>query len=192
MDLLALTRPPFVPRLAAAAPWNWAPDRRRHVARRALRALAIALAVVLLMWGVLWLAVPPLLKSQAQHRLSELLGRTVTIGAVEFQPWSLRLTLRDFTVAGAAGATPPLLQVDRIHADADWRSMIRLAPIVDAFEVDAPRVHLTRTAAGRYDIDDIVERLRPPPSAAPAEPKPTARFALNNVQVRDGGDSRRP
>ena len=38
------------------------------------RRLAIALAVLLALWALAWLAVPPLLKSQAQSRLSELLG----------------------------------------------------------------------------------------------------------------------
>ena len=183
MNLLALTRPAFMPRLAQAAPWTWAPERRRRLVLRGLRALAVALAAVLLLWGVLWLAVPPLLKSQAQHRLSTLLGRTVTIGTVQFAPWSLQLTLRDFAVAGAGAADPPLLHADRIYADADWRSLLRLAPVIEAIELDAPQVHLARTAAGHYDIDDILERLKPPP---PSEPKPPARFALYNVQVRDG------
>src|SRR5580765_2550000 len=105
-----------MPRLTQAAPWTWAPERRRRV----------VLAIVLVTWGVLWLAVPPLLKSQAQNRLSTLLGRTVTIGTVQFAPWSLKLTLRDLTVAGAENggtAAGPLLHVDRIHADADWRSV---------------------------------------------------------------------
>ena len=86
MNFFAFTRPAFMPRLAAAAPWTWAPERRRRVARSWLRGTAIALAALLLLWGLLWLAVPPLLKSQAQQRLSALLGRTVTIGAVQFAP----------------------------------------------------------------------------------------------------------
>ena len=185
MNFFAFTRPAFMPRLAAAAPWTWAPERRRRVARSWLRGTAIALAALLLLWGLLWLAVPPLLKSQAQQRLSALLGRTVTIGAVQFAPWSLQLTLHELTVAGPAGAATPLLQVQRIHADADWRSLIRLAPVIERFEVDAPQVSLARTASGRYDVDDIIERLKPPP-AADSGPKQPARFALYNLQVRDG------
>ncbi|HEY6355573.1 MAG TPA: DUF748 domain-containing protein, partial [Burkholderiaceae bacterium] len=185
MNLLAFNRLAFVPRLAQAAPWTWAPERRRRAARTGLRALAVLLAIVLATWGVLWLAVPPLLKSQAQHRLSTLLGRTVTIGAVQFAPWSLQLTLRDFAVAGGGAAGPPLLHVDRIYADADWRSLLRLAPVIEAIELDAPQVHLARTAAGHYDIDDILERLKPAPQQQ-GEPKPPAHFALYNMQVRDG------
>ena len=39
---------------------------------------------------------------------------------------------------------------------------------------------------GHYDIDDILERFKPAAERAQAEPKPPARFALYNVQVRDG------
>lgn len=172
-------------RLAAAAPWTWAPERRRLAARSGLRRAGIALAALLAIWLVLWLAVPPLLKSQAQQRLGTLLGRTVTIGVVQFAPWSLELTLRDVTIAGAAAGATPLLQVQRLYANADWRSLFRLAPVIAALEIDAPRVSLARTAPGRYDIDDIVARLEPSPQAQ-AEPAPPARFALYNLLVRDG------
>ena len=184
-NLFALHRPAFMPRLAAAAPWTWPPERRRRVALRWLRGLGIAVAILLVLWALLWLAVPPLLKSQAQQRLGDLLGRTVTIGAVQFAPWSLQLTLRDVAIAGPDAAAKPLLQVDRIYADADWRSLFRLAPVIAALEIDAPRVNLARTAPGRYDFDDIVERLKPPPRDEP-EPRPPMRFALYNLQVRDG------
>ena len=59
------------------------------------------------------LGVPPLLKSQAQSRLSALLGRPVTIGAVDLKPWSLELTLRDVAVAGPEGAATPLRWLPR-------------------------------------------------------------------------------
>jgi uncharacterized protein involved in outer membrane biogenesis len=184
-DLLSLTRPALMPRLADAAPWTWTPERRRSVARRVLRRLGIALAALLAIWLLLWLAVPPLLKWQAQQRLSTLLGRTVTIGQVQFAPWSLELTLRDVAIAGPSGNAAPLFHAERLYADADWRSLFRFAPVIAAIEIDAPHVNLARTAPGRYDIDDIVERLKPAPQPQ-GEPSSAARFALYNVQVRDG------
>src|SRR5262245_11255495 len=188
MDFPALMRPSFMPRLSAAAPWRWAPERRRRVARSWLRGLGIAMAAVLLLWGLLWLAVPPLLKSQLQTRLGELLGRPVAVRSVEFAPWSLQLTLRDFTIgpAPAAGAaSAPLLHVDRIYADADWRSVIRLAPVIEALQIDAPQIHVTRTGPERFDFSDIIDRINA--SMKPqAEAKPPMRFALYNMQVRDG------
>src|SRR5262252_1504766 len=80
-----------------AARWSL---RSRPGARKWLRRLGIAVACVLALWVVLWLAMPPLLKWQGQQRLTEKLGRPVTIGSVDFRPWSLEVALRDLTIGG--------------------------------------------------------------------------------------------
>ncbi|MBX9794044.1 MAG: hypothetical protein K2Y02_07110, partial [Burkholderiaceae bacterium] len=65
-----------------------------------LRRFGWAVLGWLVLWALAWLAVPPLLKSQAQQRLGSALGRTVTLGDVSFSPWSLELTVRDIAVGG--------------------------------------------------------------------------------------------
>ena len=147
-----------------------------------LRRLAIAFAALLLVWAIAWLAVPPLLKSQAQQRLGALLGRSVSIGAVEFRPWSLELTLHDVAVAGPEGAATPLLRWSRAYVNADAASLWRRAPVIAGLELDGLQVHLTHLAPGRYDIDDLLERFKPDPNAPPSEPP---RFALYNLKVSD-------
>lgn len=147
-----------------------------------LRRLAWGLAGLLVLWVLAWAAVPPLLKSQAQSRLSALLGRQVTVGGVEFSPWSLELTVRDLAVATADGKRPQF-SVDRVYVDAELQSLLRLAPVVDAVAIDGPKVHLTHLGAGQYDIDDIVQRLNTPDDT-PAGPTP--RFAVYNVTLTGG------
>ncbi len=157
-------------------PWSLPP--RAVLLRRAL----IALAALLLLWALAWLALPPLLKSQAQARLSALLGREVSIGEVDFKPWSLELTVRDLSVAGLPGASEPLLRWSRAHVNADMASLWRRAPVIAGVELDGLQLRVARVAPGRYDIDDLIERFRPAPQAEASEP---VRFALYNVQVRD-------
>ncbi len=158
-----------------------------------VRRIAWGAAGLLAFWALAWLAVPPLLKSQSQQRLSELLGRAVTIGDVSFSPWSMELTLRDIAIGGApaaaapaspaASAVPPLLKVARLYVNADIRSLWKLAPVIEAFELDAPEVRLTHTTPGHYDIDDVIARLASPPSSAPSgEP---VHFAVYNIKVSD-------
>ena len=151
-----------------------------------IRRFAWAVGALLLLWGAAWLGGPPLLKWQAQTRLSELLGRSVTIGAVELLPWSLELTVRDVAIGPAPGATSadPQVQLGRLHVDVSGASLWRGAPVVEALDVDAPRIRLTRTAAGHYDIDDLIAKFAPKPDA-PASTEP-ARFALYNLELRDG------
>lgn len=152
---------------------------------RWLRRLMWSAGALVLLGVVAWLAVPPLLQWQGQERLSALLGRSVTIGKVEFSPWNLHLALADIAVAAAPGAASaePQLQIGAIRAAIDARSLLHLAPVVASLQIEAPRGRLTRTAAGHYDIDDVLHRLAPAPGAAPGE---VQRFALYNVELRNG------
>lgn len=137
---------------------------------------------VLALWLIGWLAVPPLLKSEGQKIASEQLGRKVTIGAVNFKPWTLELTLTDLAVATADGAGQQL-HVGRIYVNGSIQSLLRLAPVVDGITIDDPSLKLTRESPGHYDIDDILARLDRP-SAKPAG-KPM-QFALYNLVLNGG------
>ncbi len=133
------------------------------------------------LWGLGWLALPPLIKSQAEKIASEQSGRKVSIGAVDFKPWTLELTLRDLAVARADGASAQL-QIRRIYLDAELQSLLRLAPVADALVVEAPRLKLSHLGEGRYDIDDILARLSRPSNPPAGEPK----FALHNLALSEG------
>ena len=155
--------------------------RQQPWARRA----AIALATLLALWLLTWLAVPPLLKGPLQRMASEQLGRAVTVGAIDFAPWSLELTLRDIAVAGAGDGTPPQLTIARVHIDGELQSLLRLAPVVDEFTVESPVLHIAHLGEGRYDVDDIIAKV----TAPPAEPQPDtgpARLALYNLALTGG------
>ena len=83
---------------------SFATLRQHRWFRPAVRSLAGLIAL----WLVTWLAIPPLVKGPLERIASEQLGRTVTIGGIDFQPWSLEFALRDVAVAGANGGPPQL------------------------------------------------------------------------------------
>ena len=141
-----------------------------------------AVLALLVLWVITWLAVPPIAKSQVQKIASEKLGRQVTIGKIDFKPWSLELALSDLRVATADGSQSQLA-VRRIYVDAELQSLLRLAPVIDAVQVEAPALRLTHLADGKYDIDDIIAKLSSTPAAPPGEP---ARFAIYNIRVSEG------
>lgn len=147
-----------------------------------LRRGGVAVGVLLVIWALAWLAVPPLVKSQLQKIATEKIGRQVTVGAVDFKPWSLELALTDLRIAAADGG-PPQLAIRRLYADAELQSLLRLAPVIDAVSVEGPAVRLTHLADGRYDIDDVLAKLASPPDAPKSDP---ARFAVYNISVTDG------
>ena len=151
---------------------------------------------LLLLWMLAWVAVPPLLKWQLQSRLSDTLGRAVTIGDVGFKPWTLEFTFGDVAIAGtpaapantaapaAAGGAKvePLMRIQRLHVNVSGVSLFKLAPILEELDVDAPQLRVSHVSPGHYDIDDLIARFTPKPDAKPSEP---ARFALYNVQIRN-------
>ena len=159
---------------------SFASLRQHRWFRPAVRALAGLIAL----WLVTWLAIPPLVKGPLERIASEQLGRTVTVGGIDFEPWSLEFALRDVTVGGANGA-PPQLTIGRIYADGELQSLLRLAPVVDAFTIENPVLRITHLGDGRYDVDDIIAKVTAPKS----EPEPDtgpARLALYNLALTGG------
>ncbi|PIF27543.1 uncharacterized protein DUF748 [Acidovorax sp. 56] len=159
--------------------------RQRRWFKPATRALAALLGV----WALSWLSVPALVKGPLERLASEQLGRTVTVGSLDFKPWSLELTLRDIAVAGAKGseAGPAQLTIGRVYVDAELQSLLRLAPVVDAFTVENPVLRITHLGQGRYDVDDVIAKLTAPKDE-PAQPPSTepARLALYNLLLQGG------
>jgi hypothetical protein len=146
------------------------------------RRIAWTVGSVLVVWAVAWLAVPGLVKSQVEARGSEALGRKLTVGAIDFKPWSLELTINDLAIASADGATSQF-KVARVYVDAELQSLLRLAPVVDAITVDAPQLQVTHLSAGHYDFDDILARLNKPSKEPAGTP---LRFALHNLTLNGG------
>lgn len=142
----------------------------------------MALAALLLLWGLAWVAVPPLLKWQLQKQASNLLGRAVTVERIDFRPWSLGLTIEGLQVADASGGKPQF-SLARLYANVELQSVLRLAPVVSMLSFEQPRLNLRHLGQGRYDVDDILQRLRPSDSGEPSEP---SHFALFNIDVAGG------
>ena len=146
------------------------------------RRMAKAGVVLLALWVVAWAVVPFLVRHGLEKLASEQLGRRVSVAAIEFRPWSLELGLRGLEVADAAGQSPQL-RLEHLYVDVELQSLLRLAPVVDALRVQGLALKLTHHGGGRYDVDDIVQRL----AATPAQPAGTGpRFALYNLVVQGG------
>ena len=152
---------------------------------------AWAVGIWLLVWALAYAAVPLFVKSQLERLGSEKLGRQVSVGAVDFKPWSLELTVHELALAkaGPVAAGPasaqavPQLKIRRLYIDVELVSLLRLAPVADALAVEEPALSLTYFGQGRTDIDDILERLMT------TDPQPAgegARFALYNLVLSRG------
>jgi Domain of Unknown Function (DUF748) len=173
------------------------------VSPRALRIAAWTAVVLMSLMLAVWFTGPYVVSRIGQDSLTQLLGRSVTFGSVRIEPWDLALTIEDLRVAragqpappnvsavapqsAAASATAPQLEVKRLRVDLDARSVMRLAPIVEGTQIEGPHLRFARTGAGRYDFEDIVQRLSAqPPEGESANDEPQ-RFALFNLKLRGG------
>lgn len=158
--------------------------KKKALGLRWLRRLGWCLLALLLLWALSWLLLPWLLRTQGERLATEKLGRAVHIGAVDFKPWSLELTLRDLQIAGPQAGSAAMLAVERIYVDADIQSVFRLAPVLDAIQVDKPVLRVAQTAPGKFDFDDILQKLRSP--EPPPDDGKTAHFALYNIELKEG------
>ena len=153
-------------------------------AQKWLRRVLWLLGAVLFLWALAWVAVPPLLKSQLQKIVGEQLGRTVSVGQIDFKPWTLELTLSDLAIASQDGASAQF-KIKRVYANAELESLLRLAPVVETLLVEGPQLKLTHLGAGKYDVDDILARLAQPGPDRQTKAEPL-HFALFNVSLSGG------
>lgn len=137
---------------------------------------------LLLLWLAAWLCVPPLLKWQLAQQATAKLGRQVTVERIDFRPWSLEMSIEGLRVANAAGDGEQF-SLRRAYVDAELQSLFRFAPVLDALVLEHPRLQLRHLGEGRYDVDDVLQRLSPKDDEPPSDP---AQFALFNLKLSDG------
>ncbi|HSC79854.1 MAG TPA: DUF748 domain-containing protein [Chitinolyticbacter sp.] len=139
----------------------------------------MALAAILLIGLLGHYALPPLLRPWLEHRLSEKLARTVRIGELAFNPYTLTATLGDVAINERNGA--PFLTFKSLSANAELWSLVVGGPVFKRIELDRPALHIVRLSRDRFNFSDLPERLG---SQEPSDELPT--FSLNNIVVRQG------
>ena len=152
------------------------------IRQKSVRFILWLVAGLLLVWGSAWLVAPWLIKNQLQTTIGEQLGRRATVGQINFQPWTLELTIHDLVIASQDGASSQF-QLKRIYANAEIESLFRLAPVVETLRLEGPQLRLTRLGAGKYDIDDVLARLAKRDPGTAHDP---LRFALFNLSLSGG------
>ncbi|MCV2353838.1 DUF748 domain-containing protein [Paucibacter sp. B2R-40] len=149
------------------------------------RWLAGILGLVGLVFLLAWLVLPRWLQSTGVELASKALGRSVSVRAVSFQPWTLALTLEGLTVAGTAQQKDALLELERLTLNLSVSSLWFGSPVVESLTLVRPILRLTRVAAGHYDIDDLIERFTKPAAQPKPDTKPLA-LALYNIDLQQG------
>ena len=154
---------------------------------RKVRIIAISTLLFLIFFTVIgFFILPPYVKKVAIAKLSEKLGRQVSIEAVSLNPYSLEATIKGVEIKEADGHTP-FVSFGSLYANLQLKSLFKVAPVLKEIRLEKPYLHLVRTGANTYNFSDIIERIKAAPAAGPKEKSSNPfYFLVNNIRIADG------
>ncbi|MNR82683.1 AsmA family protein [compost metagenome] len=154
---------------------------RNFSGKPAVRRTAIGLFAFIVLIGLFgYFALPGIIKSQAEQIITEKLHRKTSIGQVEVNPYAMRLTIHDMKLMEPEGDVV-FVSFEKLLVNVSYKSLLRLAPVVEQVQLSTPYVHLVRKDANRTNIDDIIELI----NSQPPSPEP-ARFSVFNIEIDKG------
>jgi len=113
-----------------------------------------------------FLVLPPIIKSVAAKKLTEQLGRPVSIAGLRLDPYTLSVTIRGFLVREPTGEA--FVSWDRLYVNLQLSSIFLRAIALKEFTIEQPYANVVVNKDGSYNFSDILAKA----AAASAEPKP--------------------
>jgi uncharacterized protein involved in outer membrane biogenesis len=149
---------------------------------RAARITAVVLLLSFIAYTVLgfWL-MPRLVRSNLLSFASEQYQRTASVGDIRFNPFTLKLELRDFSLPDADAAQ--LLAFRRLLLDFDVSSVWRVGASFAAVELDDPFARVMLRPDGSLNLADLAKLANPPP---PSDSNETPRVFIDRLSVSRG------
>lgn len=115
---------------------------------------AVAVALVLLYTAFGFLLLPVILERVAVHQLTTLLGRTVTIRKVDFNPYAMSIIVRGFKIEEPTGRV--ILTWEALEAAfAPFSSLMHRAWVFRYAVLREPSVNILRSADGTSNFVDL-------------------------------------
>ena len=172
----------------------------------------ITLAVIVAFGLLGFFGGPPLIRHLVQTQLSQALHRPVTVGRIALNPYTLNLEVDQLRIGEPAGAPNPVpalastvaptsgvtaapataaavpptavpfFTVGKLVVRPSWSALFRLKPVINEVYLEAPVLHLVRTAAQRFNFSDLADEASQP---GPKDSKP-ALFSVSNIHVEAG------
>ena len=153
--------------------------------RRVRKIGVIVVAVVLFLGLATYIAVPPVLRHVLTGPVATSIHRQVTVGKIRFNLYRLKLDLDQLHVGERDNPQKPFVDLGHLRVKVSWTSLFRLAPVVGEVVVERPQIHVVRESAQKFNFSDLLESA-PAEKPKPAAPSSPQRFAVSNIQLRDG------
>jgi Domain of Unknown Function (DUF748) len=153
------------------------------------RRYIIAAAVVVVLIGAYaaagFLAVPYFGRRAAVDFVRTHYGRTLSVGAIHFNPFDLNLDVSALSLPDADGQ--PLLAFDRLHIDVAFASLWHLAPDFREILLEQPYVRVVVRPDGALNLADLGKGFPPgPQTPKPHKPAAPMRLIIQRLAVVSG------
>ena len=102
-----------------------------------------------------FLVVPLVIRNILATTLSHIIERQIMVETVRVNPYSLSAKLHNLSVSDEATTT--LLTVDRIDINAQLRSVVQMALVVESVSVESPRLSIVRLSSSEFNASDLIE-----------------------------------
>jgi hypothetical protein len=120
-----------------------------------MKKCAIVAGILILVYAVSgFFIAPPILKSQFSSRLSEYLGRPVTIEQLRINPFALSLTVRGFELEEPAGGL--FVGFEELYVNFQVSSLLRRAYTFDRIELIGPHGLVKVLPDGNLNFSDLL------------------------------------
>ena len=148
------------------------------------RTILIAAAVVLLAVYAAagFLAVPHFARQAASDFVRTHYGRTLAIGDLRFNPFTLNLDVSQVALPDADGQ--PLLSFEHLHVGLALASLWHLAPSFGEIVLEQPYVRAVIRPGGELNLADLGKGF--PPAPQPQQPASPPRLYIGRLAVIDG------
>lgn len=110
---------------------------------------------------------PAVARNVAADKLSQALGRNIFIETVRFNPFTLTLTVENFSLK-QKDPVADMVFFRSLFLNLKWASLFRLAPVVSHVRLDTPVIHLSRDEQGAFNFSDLI---RPKPDTPAPDKK---------------------
>ncbi len=147
------------------------------------RRLLWSAATVAALLGGLWAGVPKLV-DYAAGNWAQKLGRSLTLGKVEFAPWAWRLTVHDVRLNDRDGT--PLFSAARLNVDAEALPLLIGRIELAELTLDTPRLWATRNAQGEWNWTRLLHDAAGPDTAPDKGESDPPKLLLTQLALNKG------
>ena len=153
------------------------------LSRRQIILIAAAVVLLAAYAAAGFLAVPHFARQAASDFVRTHYGRTLAIGDLRFNPFTLNLDVSQVALPDADGER--LVSFEHLHVGLQLASLWRLAPSFGEIVLERPYVRAAIRPGGELNLADLGKGF--PPAPQPQKPSSPPRLYIGRLAVIDGG-----